>query len=871
MEPKILNELVYDLDRFWAHLPKEEEKNERKPELLIEHIERTNKYFKKIWQEKQIDNILDKFCYVLKEHLSAECKCFLQELIWGIPIFHDIGKINPLFQKNIMKNPLFGSYKNEELDDTHSELSSILYIAYFYKKLFDLIDDDDEHDILETLIFCNAYVISRHHSNLTCLEKFLELFKTEKDNPILNKNLSKKINLINNKQWHLYLHKIDWIDNDIIHSSFAEIQERYLKYINTLNTNQTVYVYTFMRLVYSMLLASDYYATAEYQNNIEIKQFGDIDEILNWQEIYESTSLMQSVRKYQQNVYPQSEADLATEKNINNLRSEIFCETEANLLQNYEQNIFYLEAPTGSGKSNTAINLSFQLMAKDSNLKKIFYIYPFNTLVEQNIETLEKIFGNNPEIMQKIAVINSLTPIKVNNDETDEKSCYQKALLDKQFLNYPMILSTHVSLFDTMFNHKKENVFGFYQLANSVIVLDEIQSYKNSLWGEIINFLVPMAKLLHMKIIIMSATLPNLNVLLERPVDTISLLKHKQKFFANNCFKKRVELSYELLKPGQGRDKFNLAEIDLQELKCHVQNVIEKATKPQKILVEFITRESAYTFFDLLEEDKPCEIELITGDTSLSERQRILDRIKSVSEHIILVATQVIEAGVDIDMSVGYKAISKLDSEEQFLGRINRSCKNYGVTYFFKKDNVRVIYKGDKRSEHIVTLENPDMRNMLISKDFQQYYKMILELISRHNKECNENNLNKIFSNFVAKLNFAEISRHMKLIDEKDEKSVFLAHKIHNKRGEVLDGEQIWNEYICLLKDFAMDYAEKQVKLSIIRSKMNEFIYQVREVTVCYDDRIGDLYYIKDGQKYIDEKFERKKIEGRESGYVDFI
>ena len=61
-------------------------------------------------------------------------------------------------------------------------------------------------------------------------------------------------------------------------------------------------------------------------------------------------------------------------------------------------------------------------------------------------------------------------------------------LLNRQFLNYPMILTTHV-LYLILIWRKSENIFGFHQLANSVIIFDEIQSYKNSIWREIIEFL----------------------------------------------------------------------------------------------------------------------------------------------------------------------------------------------------------------------------------------------------------------------------------------------------------------------------------------------------------------------------------------------
>ena len=104
-------------------------------------------------------------------------------------------------------------------------------------------------------------------------------------------------------------------------------------------------------------------------------------------------------------------------------------------MNNLDKNIFYLEAPTGSGKSNTALNLSLQLVNRCENLNKIIYVYPFNTLVEQNVENLAMSFkGTN--VMDKVAVINSVTPIKVDEEMSilySENEKYQQALLDRQF------------------------------------------------------------------------------------------------------------------------------------------------------------------------------------------------------------------------------------------------------------------------------------------------------------------------------------------------------------------------------------------------------------------------------------------------------
>ncbi|MCS4473099.1 helicase-related protein [Clostridium botulinum] len=78
----------------------------------------------------------------------------------------------------------------------------------------------------------------------------------------------------------------------------------------------------------------------------------------------------------------------------------------------------------------------------------------------------------------------------------------------------------------------------------------------------------------------------------------------------------------------------------------------------------------------------PKKVLLITGDDNSIERNDIIKRVKD-ENNIVLVATQVIEAGVDIDMDIGYKDISMLDSDEQFLGRINRSCEKPKSTVYF--------------------------------------------------------------------------------------------------------------------------------------------------------------------------------------------
>lgn len=827
MEADILKNLVKNLNRYKAH--KKSKDNEIIYETLLAHTELTNKYFFKFWQSKNSDEIFDRFCDVFwqKENidnkLKNKAKDLLKEIIMTIPIFHDIGKVNPNFQ--LMKLKVNDFKENEAYVNTHhSFLSSMFYMDYCRKLVYDEKNEDEIVNLLAEFILYNGYIIARHHSELGSLTEFTKLINLDDDT-----YFSKLKRIINNED--IYSVKIDFIKSDI-EDMFRNLNkvDKDAEKVGKRSIKQGVYLSIYIRWLYSLLVASDYYATSEFMNEADFSENTDLNDIDKWDSVYENTDLLKNIRQYQQERYPISNEELNTVTDINILRSEIFCEVEEKIKANTDENIFYLEAPTGSGKSNTAINASFKLMQHDKRLQKIFYIYPFNTLVEQNLETLEKVFADNEDIKQNIAVINSITPIKVSEkdlNDNEEKDVYQKALLDRQFLNYPMILSTHVSLFNIIFGNRQSDVLAFYQLANSVIVLDEIQSYKNKIWAEIICYLKELAKMFNIKIIIMSATLPDLDILSRFQAQAVDLLENSSRFFAVDCFKNRVKLNYDLLKV----DKDSI----LDELKTHLKQYLKS---DKKILIEFIKKKTAHDFWVDLQENedfKDVQIEYLSGDDSIAERKRILDKVKKATDTIILVSTQVIEAGVDIDMDIGYKNISKLDSEEQFLGRINRSCKKEGIAYFFEVDEASDIYKDDVRLSESIVLKDVNMQKILELKLFDEYYKKVLETtMGKYSYHFDE------FIKDISDLNYESISTHMKLIDDTQDMVQIYIIRTLCVDGEILDGKQIWDSYVDLWENGrkTMSYAEWKIELSRITSKMNNFIYQVSK----HNLRIGKFY-----------------------------
>lgn len=808
-----LRKYIKNFDKIYAHI------DGCRKETIIEHIDLCLKYLNEIIDIKKLDQVIDKIIGCSGWNLKDENKDLFFKLFINTVVFHDIGKINPKFQNDKMNNDLKLNLPIERnYQSKHSLLSSYLYIGYFSDVINIL--PVKEKMFFRMILYLNAFIISRHHS-------FVNNFDFDFMNDIISEND------INNNF-------INWINNYIVimlndASKVELIKSRTWKKIkfklSKQSTDFDITLYTYSRLLHSILVACDYYATSEFKNKRGIKlESVCFDDIID---AYNSTNLIRTIRN----------SNLDEIVGINKLRTSIFLEAEHNLINNLDSNVFYLEAPTGSGKSNTALNLSLQLVNRCENLDKIIYVYPFNTLVEQNLENLSMIF-NGSNIMNQVATINSVTSIKVDDEISilySENEKYQQALLDRQFMNYPIILTTHVSLFDTMFGNNRDSTFGFYQLINSVIVLDEIQSYRIEIWNEIIIFLKQYAKILNLKIIIMSATLPNLELLALDESNSVELLKNKEIYYQNPIFKNRVQIDYSLL----GLD--NIEDILLKE-------IVEKSKLNKRIMIEFISRKTADRFYRRLKcINLNCEVLFISGLDSVIERKKIINKVRK-SSNLVLVATQVIEAGVDIDMDIGYKDISKLDSEEQFMGRINRSSKNNGLVYFFDLDSASKIYKNDERIDKRFTLKTEECRNILETKDFVSYYNELLDIIELIKKENNENNLDSFFRNQVGMLNYDKIALKMNLIlDTRDRITIYLASIVYDD-GTSFNGKEIWESYEELLNDNDMDYSKKIVELSKIKSKMNYFTYQVdRNCKFDYDKQIGDIYYIEEGAKYLED------------------
>jgi len=777
MENKYLEEILNNSKYiYYAHT----KENGNDKEMLSSHLELTHKYYKKMEKYKNLDEKIER---VIKEtfNTSKETIEIIYQMYKQAIYYHDIGKINPLFQKNKMKNDLKLEMKRQ--DDTHAALSARIYIDCIQKQILENkeIKDTKEKNILLYITYYFAYIISRHHAQLEEISGLLNSIK-ERNIPQIEEG------------------------KDILYEKQLAKLKDVIKAINP----DAVGLYILCKLLYSCIISADFYATYEYMTENEVPI--DVEKDLHLFEKYDNSELIKNIRKY-------NNGELQVD-GIDKLRSDMFIEIEENLLKNIENDIYYIEAPTGSGKTNVAINVAKILYEKNRELKSIQYIFPFNTIIEQTTETFDKYF----EKYKDYIVINSVSSMVKDEIETLN---YEQAYIKNAFRQYPIIITSHVNLFNTLFGTGKEINYSLYHLVDSIIVLDEIQLYSNNIWKQMIEMFGKYSKLLNIKFVIMSATLPRLDKLLNDNITKfISLVSNKDKYYQDEVFKNRVKLDFSLLE----------RKIDLEEL---IEEIMKN--KGRKILVECIKKDTADKLYKKLKEVEKNVYEL-TGDYNKYRRNEII-KITKEKQELILIATQTIEAGVDIDMDIGFKDISFLDSEEQFIGRINRSNKKKNcVAYFFNLDDAKKIYRKDNRLEY--NLEKLEVREWLENKDFSKFYEKLMQKIHDKTEQYSNENI-KNFYNYCSLIEFKKIEKIMNLIDN-NMIQLFLNYTIKISNEEIC-GKDVFDEYKKLYKNDKLSYAEKKVKLSLLAEKMSLFIYTIyqNKTNIIKGEKVGDIYYIE--------------------------
>jgi hypothetical protein len=819
-----------------AHIKKVE--NQVIVEALEEHSNKTLEYYKKIAKQKNLDKQLT----IIAQHLGIENKQLFKQYLEDAIKSHDLGKINPEYQIHLEDtNPEYQAdkkykipYKSLGFSHQHSILSAIIYLYNTFYELEQQEISDDEKDKLQIIIMLNSYVISRHHSDLNNytvlndkidggLEVYFALCEDENGTPALLETFIRDLLELN----ILKVEDINEFDEQL-----EEIKDT-MDYLYDIEYNKThreeIFIYT--RLLYSLMVASDYYATTDFMQGFEMEIQSTQEELLRIKENYNNLPIIKEIRETSK-----QESSTAI-REIDKIRTQIFKEAEENYKANSENRLFFLESPTGSGKTNTSLNIAYQMINGD--LEKIYLVYPFNTLIEQNRANLLNYVEE-----ENLAVINSLEPL-INENQDNEEISNDKAteiVYNRQFLTKPLQLTTSVNLFNILFSSKRKSILPLYNLINSVIIIDEIQAYKETIWNETIEMLKKYSELLNLKFLIMSATLPDFSRLLDEQnkEKIIKLIQTPEKYYQEKLFKDRVELNFDLLEK---------SDFSTQDLIAEIKN---KGKNYNKILIEFIIKSTTEKFYQEVLESGAFEsyqIEILTGDDNVKRKKEVIEKVKN-TEKVILIATQVVEAGVDIDMDLGYKNISKLENEEQFLGRINRSStKKDSKVYFFKIDAPSKIYLNILKT---FTVEDDERKQDLINKTFTNYFNIKLQKAKESQKGLSYENYKKNLKN----KNFKIISDHMKQIkdDDYNKYTIYLIEP-QNENGENTEEYKLWEELKAVKQDYIKTYAQKEIDKSRIINQMSENTYSVsnsqfEKIEKDILDEQSGIYLVKNARQY---------------------
>lgn len=851
-------EYLLDLDRFIDCLDNICAHTKDNPEGVETLQRHSNLTFKKLLENNDAYGNLSKTKLLIIDIVSEIPNInnieFVSDFIFkaflNAIFMHDIGKINPSFQVNTLNNKAIVNKLDllnlEEITTSnHSIYSSGIYLDIMVKDLSSLLTKVDlsssEKIYINYFLYIFSYIISRHHVGLDSLEDYMdpltEVFCEQDDlGEWRTKNKSDIL--------ELFFYKENFEGFNSIRKSL--FNKKRLSSISRKLELCKREIYLLSRLLYSLLVSSDSLATAEYINDTKYRI--NVLNISTLIDNYKKSSLYNLIQE-------KLKAGLKNDS-MNDLRCKFFKDVSDNIKSNATKSIFYINGPTGSGKTNTVTNASIELIeslklavSTQMHLNSMLYAAPFNTVTNQVSGVLSKLIAPNESI--DVVEVNSSSEIKISSKGDD--TMYDISLLDYQMLNYPVTLISHVKLFNVLFGINRVDSHSLSQFSNSVIIIDEIQSYTPVVWSRMIELFDVYAKYLNIKFIIMSATLPKLDKFLPRELtksEYVDLTEDSYSYFKSRFFRNRVNridfslLNSSLMKTREIALKKGKLSNEWQEYKTaifeNIYNIllnIYSKNQNSKVLVEFITVSSCKEFnnyvldkgIEIFNSRTDFKVCMILGEDNSEIKAKAIKYAKG-DNPILLISTQCVEAGVDIDMDYGLKDISYLENEEQFLGRIRRNYDDTkdSAVWFFNLDDASKIYSSngiDFRAG--ADLLNFNYRKLFLDKDFDVYFDTLINVISGYQKSTTKGVTNNIFIDALKNLDYKKVKEELTLIKEEKGCLVYIPFTVYSERfKENLDGAKIWNEFKEISKD--KEYSEKAVKRQSLLCKMQWFIYEIK-------------------------------------------
>ncbi|MDD4896846.1 MAG: CRISPR-associated helicase Cas3', partial [Atribacterota bacterium] len=792
---------------FYSHL-------EPNKILLKDHLKDVGSRSKRIIQAKRLDEIDE---------------LILADISYLIGISHDFGKYTTFFQKKLK-----GMCDKNDFLARHGLISALFMfeVAYEYvrtKNLKNIIP-------YEFLPLFSYFVVKRHHLDLGDIEDdisveklfdsdFRYISKQFEDIWQNKKQIKKEYNalFINYPiSSEIIFNNLEKYKKNIKYSSDIEeiLKELDISFYSFRMANvKTLQYYFIILLLYSVLIDSDK-KYAGGVKEIERKIFPEnlVENYLNKDEFKEEG-----------------------ENNINCIRNEIRKSVLRNIgdPKNKHQKIYTLTAPTGTGKTLASLSAALLLrnkLKKYLNLKnepRIIYSLPFTSIIDQNYTVFDKVLNQIEDFRayenEYLLKHHHLSEIFYKTEGVDRERDVEESLALIESWESEIIVTTFIQLFYTLIGHKNCSLKKFHNIVNSIILLDEIQNIPVKYWNLVREVLIGMTKYYNCRVILITATKP----LIFQDGEYIELVEDYEKYFS--------------------KPELNRVCLEVNLNKRYVLNFYNSLVNwsQNSYLFVFNTIGSSLEFYSLLSRDKFKENEIIIYK---EEKKKLIinkiikgnykydlyylssnvipkirrERIELIKKRLennhkaIIISTQLIEAGVDIDCECVYRDLGPLDSIIQVAGRCNRNKKLHkGNTYLVNLMKMRDsgseywyanIY--DKVLLNIVT-EILNGKKIIYEKDFLD---LINDYFMKAKEKSNiETNLTKsLYSLYFYDKNPDNKRRkpisEFKLIEEKDWNNVDIfvelddeAQRIYTRYQEIKEIKNLWerkNEFLKIRKDF---------------------------------------------------------------------
>ena len=405
-----------------------------------------------------------------------------------------------------------------------------------------------------------------------------------------------------------------------------------------------------VRMLYSCLVDADYLDTERFMQPEQSRLRGGKDSI---------ECLLSRLEKYLNELKLNS-----IDSEVNRVRNEVQqCCIEAS---EGKVDFYSLTVPTGGGKTLSSVLWALR-HAKKNSLKRVIIAIPYTSIITQTAAILRHIFGDE-NVLEHHSNVNP----------TNDKEESRKLKLATENWDYPIIVTTNVQLLESLFSNKPSDCRKLHNIANSVLILDEVQTLPTEFLQPIIDTLDTLKRIFNVSILFTTASQPILSGRIE---GTNYLASFDALPKINEIIPRAANLHHRLRR----------VQLDFDNTPQSYDEIAMKLSTHQRVLCIVNTRKDAKEIFSRLPKEGLCfHLSRMMCPTHVRETiEAIKLALKDESNTIIrVVATQLVEAGVDIDFPMVYRQETGLDSILQAAGRCNREGRrDISTTHVFTLQN----------------------------------------------------------------------------------------------------------------------------------------------------------------------------------------